>query len=410
LKKLPIFLVSLAFTLITIWPVQAQGGEAIYTVQTGDTLTQIALKFNVSVTQLAALNNITNPNLIVTGQQLKIPNTATTTLPVTGGVKQTYTVQTGDTLFTIATRYGTSLDQLAAINNIADVDIIQVGQELIIANGPIEIEAAALPIPFESITLSEPTIIQGRTLVVTVQLSEEASLSATFEDRPVFMTGDGRTYWGIVGIHALQEVGIYSLAFRATLANGGEAAVAQNVVVASGPYSTEHIQVVPGREGLLSPEVIQAEAEKVWAIWSQITPRPLWEGPFRYPVADIRLTSPFGTRRSYNDGPANSFHGGSDFGAGTGIPIYAPAAGVVAMAEQLDVRGNAVLIDHGLGLFSGYWHQSQIVVEEGQIVAPGDLIGYVGDTGLVTGPHLHWEMRLGGIAIEPLQWVEEVIP
>jgi murein DD-endopeptidase MepM/ murein hydrolase activator NlpD len=82
----------------------------------------------------------------------------------------------------------------------------------------------------------------------------------------------------------------------------------------------------------------------------------------------------------------------------------------VVLAEPLTVRGNAVLIDHGMGLYSGYWHQSKIVAQEGQEVQAGDLIGYVGDTGLVTGPHLHWEMRLNGIAVEPLQWVMQSIP
>jgi murein DD-endopeptidase MepM/ murein hydrolase activator NlpD len=82
----------------------------------------------------------------------------------------------------------------------------------------------------------------------------------------------------------------------------------------------------------------------------------------------------------------------------------------VVLAEPLTVRGNAVLIDHGMGLYSGYWHQSKIAVHEGQEVQTGDLIGYVGDTGLVTGPHLHWEMRLNGIAVEPLQWVMQSIP
>jgi murein DD-endopeptidase MepM/ murein hydrolase activator NlpD len=147
-------------------------------------------------------------------------------------------------------------------------------------------------------------------------------------------------------------------------------------------------------------------------IWSQVSPDPRWEGPFRYPVEaeSLRITSDFGTRRSYNGSEGASFHGGTDFGGGTGTPIYAPAAGKVVLAEPLTVRGNAVLIDHGLGLYSGYWHQSQIVAHEGQEVQAGDLIGYVGDTGLVTGPHLHWEMRLNGIAVEPLQWVMQSIP
>ena len=147
-------------------------------------------------------------------------------------------------------------------------------------------------------------------------------------------------------------------------------------------------------------------------IWSQVSPKPRWEGPFHYPVEaeSLRITSDFGTRRSYNGSEGASFHGGTDFGGGTGTPIYAPATGKVVLAESLIVRGNAVLIDHGLGLYSGYWHQSQIVVKEGQEVQTGDLIGYVGDTGLVTGPHLHWEMRLNGIAVEPLQWVMQSIP
>jgi murein DD-endopeptidase MepM/ murein hydrolase activator NlpD len=140
--------------------------------------------------------------------------------------------------------------------------------------------------------------------------------------------------------------------------------------------------------------------------------QPLWQSSFIYPVdpSTLRITSNFGTRRSYNSGPVASFHGGTDFGGEIGLPIIVPAAGKVVLAEKLMVRGNAVLIDHGLGLFSGYWHMNGIAVQVGQAVKPGDLIGYLGDTGLVTGPHLHWEMRLNGIAVEPLQWVQQTIP
>jgi murein DD-endopeptidase MepM/ murein hydrolase activator NlpD len=134
--------------------------------------------------------------------------------------------------------------------------------------------------------------------------------------------------------------------------------------------------------------------------------------PFRYPITfdSLRITSNFGTRRSYNSNLVDTFHSGTDFGGDIGTPIYAPAAGSVVLAERLAVRGNAVLIDHGLGLFTGYWHQTRLAVAVGQEVKPGDLIGFLGDTGMVTGPHLHWEMRLNGIAVEPLQWVQQTIP
>ena len=413
MKTLILFLVPFLLATFLSSPLHAQGREQVYTVQIGDTLTQIALKYNVSIARLTALNDIDNPNVIVAGQQLVIPTDSGSppaNILTAAAQEQTYTIKSGDTLYVIATRFGVTLSDLAAANNITDVDVIQVGEDLVIPGRTIAKESEILPAPFVSITLSESIIAQGRTLVVYITLSKEADVSARFEDRPVYLTGDGLNYWGIVGIHALQEVGLYSVAVNATLADGQEGAIAKNVQVIAGPYGTETIQVVPGRENLLSPEVIRAEAQKVWAIWSQVTPYPLWDDAFWYPVSDVRLTSTFGTRRSYGGGPANSFHAGTDFGAGVGIPIYAPAAGIVVMAEPLDVRGNAVLIDHGMGLFSGYWHQTEIVVQLGQQVQRGDLIGYVGDTGLVTGAHLHWEMRLGGIAVEPLQWVQESIP
>jgi murein DD-endopeptidase MepM/ murein hydrolase activator NlpD len=90
--------------------------------------------------------------------------------------------------------------------------------------------------------------------------------------------------------------------------------------------------------------------------------------------------------------------------------VVAPAAGTVVLAEPLVVRGNAVVIDHGAGQYTGYWHLSQLVASAGQSVKPGDLIGLVGTTGLSTGNHLHWEMRLHGVAVDPLQWVQQVFP
>jgi murein DD-endopeptidase MepM/ murein hydrolase activator NlpD len=360
------------------------------------------------VAELAAYNGLPNPTLILVGQQLSIHG-ASNALAADAAPISTYTVQSGDTLFQIASRFGLRVARLAEVNGIANVDLIEAGQVLTVPDAAQEIAPAPLPFPFEDISLSETRVAQGRTLVVYVTLSTPADLTAQFEDRPVFLSGDGVNYWGIVGIHALSEVGVYSLAFRATLPDGSQSAVAQNVVVTAGPYGTETINVVPGREGLLDTDVIRAEMAQLKLIWEQVTPYKRWDGAFIYPVADPRVTSPFGTRRSYGGGPINGYHAGTDFG-GLGNPIYAPAAGVVVLAERLNVRGNAVLIDHGMGLYSGYWHQSESVVHVDDQLARGDLIGYIGDTGLVTGPHLHWEMRLGGIAVEPLQWVEERIP
>ncbi|MFQ5575850.1 MAG: LysM domain-containing protein, partial [Anaerolineae bacterium] len=255
---------ALAILLLGARPVFAQRGPAKYTVQVGDTLSHIALKYNVSVAQLAALNGLANPDLIFAGQSLTIPGDS----PVANGAgsEHVYTVQPGDTLFEIAARFGVRMTRLARANNIANVDLIEVGQPLTIppaeaASPP----AAPLPFPFKAITLSETRIAQGRTLVVSVTLTTPASLTMEFEDRQFVSTGNGQHYWGIVGVHALSDVGLYSVAVRAILPDGAESGVAQDVAVVNGPYGTETIEVVAGREGLLAPEVIQAEADMLRA-------------------------------------------------------------------------------------------------------------------------------------------------
>jgi murein DD-endopeptidase MepM/ murein hydrolase activator NlpD len=424
-KRLAACLLTLTLLLIAVPPAAAappRQTSDVYVVQAGDTVFAIALRFGLSVAEIAAANNLSNSNLIFVGQQLVIPGTKPVVEPaiVTNGreeeasslpgLPEVYVVQPGDTLMAIATRFGMPATDLALANSIRNPDYIYVGQQLVIPALGSSVAGARHPAPFDTIELSPAPVLQGQTLIVRVTLSEPASLSGDFEGRPLFFTGDDSGGWALVGVHALQDVGIYSLALRAKLENGTESVTAMNVVVGAGPYGTENIQVAPGRESLLDPEIVEVEQERMVELWSQHSPRPLWEGIFSLPLASGKITSPFGTRRSYNNGPVDGFHGGTDFGAESGVPIYAPASGRVVLAEELAVRGQAVLIDHGLGVFSGYWHQSEMAVQVGQKIERGDLIGYVGDTGLVTGAHLHWEMRVGGFAVDPMQWTQMSIP
>jgi murein DD-endopeptidase MepM/ murein hydrolase activator NlpD len=94
----------------------------------------------------------------------------------------------------------------------------------------------------------------------------------------------------------------------------------------------------------------------------------------------------------------------------TSLALLVTGAGVVILAENLPVRGNATIIDHGWGVITGYWHQSEIYVAVGDVVAPGQTIGVVGSTGRSTGPHLHWEMWVGGVQVDPMQWVQQSFP
>jgi murein DD-endopeptidase MepM/ murein hydrolase activator NlpD len=118
----------------------------------------------------------------------------------------------------------------------------------------------------------------------------------------------------------------------------------------------------------------------------------------------VSVTTRFGDLRSYNGGPVSGHHSGTDLGADLSTPVVATNSGRVVMARQLRVHGNMVIIDHGGGVYSVYAHLSSFAAAEGQVVSAGDIIGYVGNTGLSTGAHLHWEMSVGGVLVDPMKF------
>lgn len=271
---------------------------------------------------------------------------------------------------------------------------------------PPHMAAAAAPNP----------VRQGHVLAVRVTTSQPMTVTATLADRTLVLHETSpRHYWAPVGISALVDPGALRLSVHAFDAAGRELRRELDVEIADAGYATENITLAPETAALLDPDLVRAERERLVALWAQSSPRQKWHAAWQLPDGSgqelglLQTTSAFGTRRSYNGGPISDFHAGQDFHAPAGAPVYAPAAGTVALAEPLHVRGNAVWIDHGLGVYSGYFHLSAIEVAVGQKVAAGDLIGRVGTTGLSTGPHLHWEVRVDGVAVDPLEWVGHYI-
>jgi murein DD-endopeptidase MepM/ murein hydrolase activator NlpD len=149
---------------------------------------------------------------------------------------------------------------------------------------------------------------------------------------------------------------------------------------------------------------IQRERDRVRAVLRTISDAPLWQGTFVLPVEGV-TTSPYGQRRLFNN-ELRSRHYGLDIDGQTGDPVRAANSGRVALSADLYFNGNAVFIDHGLGFFTGYFHLSERQVFEGEWVARGTIIGKVGATGRVTGPHLHWSLYLGGIPLDPLSLLD----
>ena len=145
---------------------------------------------------------------------------------------------------------------------------------------------------------------------------------------------------------------------------------------------------------------IADEAKLIAAIWEESAPAPLWNGPFIRPVSEP-ANSAFGTRSIFNGQP-RSAHGGADFLSPAGTPVKSPNAGKVMLARALYYSGNTVIVDHGVGVLSFFGHLSSMTVSRGDRVETGQVVGKVGATGRVTGPHLHWTLRVSGARVDPL--------
>jgi hypothetical protein len=271
----------------------------------------------------------------------------------------------------------------------------------------------ALPEPILSVVVDPQPALQGHTLEVWLDLEATAWADGRLGDQRLnFMPTDSTDFVALQGIHAMATPGLYDLEIRLYDTQDGEVtyAVSQPIRVQEGGYGFENINGVPPQT--VNPEVIQFEQERIEAALSPVTPDKLWEGAFQFPsdYYTDSFISIFGTRRSYNWGALSYYHTGLDFYGGTGLPILAAARGRVAYTGEEVVRGNVTYIDHGWGVYSGYFHQSAINVSVGDLVEPGQKIGEVGGTGRSTGPHLHWEIWVGGFPVDPIEWVENTFP
>ncbi len=433
-----ILIVSLLLTgfVAASYPIAAaaaqQANDLIYVVQAGDTLSSIARRYGVGVNDLATANGLINPNLIYVGQRLRIPRATSVTPTATPRTNATpatpapttnrlYVVQNGDTLFRIALKYGTTIQAFASTNNLNNTALIYVGQQLIIpadATAPdatVAQPSTPLRSPFASIEIGPLPLQQGSLMVVTVRTDKPVTLNGTFRDWTIPFVLDGDTYIGLVGVgaHPVNGVppGIYPVTVTASDADGEQVSITTNVQINAGHFNSEYINLPPDRQDLLDPQLVQAENDKLNAVWTIFNPTRYWTGLFNVPVATYtKISSPFGTRRSYQGGPFTSYHEGTDLAVPAGTPVYAPADGVVVLAEQLAVRGNAVVIDHGWGVYTGLYHLSKFAVEVGQHVQQGDLVAYSGNTGLSTGAHLHWDIRIRGLNVDAMQFTQRAFP
>jgi hypothetical protein len=266
----------------------------------------------------------------------------------------------------------------------------------------------ATPLPLAvSVELDPLQPIQGGLLVIRAMANQRAAFEFSFDGQTLPAV---RLYpescEALVGLDVCEPPDEHILRVEAYALSGQRVSFRSVVPVQAGTFITEWLTIPPDRLALLDPEITRPEAQQVAEVCSAFSETRHWEGAFQLPW-EGKTNSPFGARRSYAGESPNSCHTGIDIDGEGGEPVRAANAGIVALAEELDVRGNAVILDHGWGVFSAYWHLAEILTQPGEMVESGQVVGLLGSTGLATGAHLHWEVRVHNVPVDPLIFVRE---
>ncbi len=259
--------------------------------------------------------------------------------------------------------------------------------------------------PALTVEMSSVSPKQGGFVALTLKSDVElASAVVSSGGREATMERDdgGRLFLALVGIDFESAVGLRVVDVAVEGLCGDRHEARRELRVVSGKFPVQKLRVAPAY--VEPPESerdrIREDKEKVGRVWATGDPRRMWGSPFRLPV-DAPARDNFGSRRVFNGKPRSS-HEGADLAAPQGAPVAAPGPGRVALAEDLYFSGGTVILDHGAGLFTMYFHLSRIDVRSGDEVASGSRLGAVGATGRATGPHLHWGARLNRARINPL--------
>ena len=382
-----------------------------HVVQPGETLNRIASAYDLTVDQLVSVNNLDNPNAIYVGQVLILPQLNVAQNAVMQTVNLEHVVLQGETLGRIAERYGSTVEALIQANDLIDPSLIYVGQALTIPDAQVPETAAILPDAISEIDIKPLVFVQGKAGRIRIVTAAPASVTAMFLNQALtFASDENRTvHTAFVGVPITIPSNIYILDLSVVPDGVAPIGLTINVLVQSIDYGVQSVSIPAALSSLLAPAVEDNEINILTSITSRYSPERYFSGPMGLPATAV-MNEPFGARRVYNGGVAESFHTGADFAAAPGAQVLAAAPGRVVLADLLYIRGNTVVIDHGWGIYSTYAHLAERNVAVGQMVGAGDVLGTVGTTGRSTGAHLHWEVWVKGVPVDPMQWVAMAFP
>ncbi|MGE0598597.1 MAG: M23 family metallopeptidase [Dehalococcoidia bacterium] len=263
---------------------------------------------------------------------------------------------------------------------------------------------------YPGITVSQLTPYQGGAILITAINALAGSVSVFGRTYTMAMGPEGLS--GFVGFGVLDPPGSTTMSLELTDTQNQPLNYQYEVRVRETQWTFDDIIIPPppppDPDAPPPPPPLPDEQPRLNELYAMVTPRR-WERPFILPLTlggDVFISGYFGEERSFNGGPRGGHHGGTDIGAPMGTEIHATNRGMVVLAEETRNRGNLVVLDHGAGIFSCYGHQSALRVLVGDVVERGDVLGLVGSTGLSSGPHLHWEMSVGGVLVDGLRWLD----
>lgn len=337
-----------------------------------------------------------------------------------------YTVKKGDTLYSIATNAGVTVDELRRLNNL-DSNTIHIGQVLRLSGLPDVTQSAPKSVvppaarsgtlqevgELEGVSVSAPAKVNmGGAFILRLSGTEAGNVKVSF---PSELGEDVRSPAEVLApVGAAEE---YRVLGRVVLgktspvlyevSNGREVVRGKIPVVPLG-YPVQHLSLGKA-SNRLKDKNRPAEEAAVERVYALRTPQA-WNKPFVPALQSTAVSSQFGQPRTYVRGGKVSYHYGVDYPARLGTPVAAMNSGRVVMAGNYPVRGGLVVLDHGNGVVTLYFHLSKIKVRVGEKVERGQTVGAVGSTGLSGGPHLHLEMRVRGEAVDPRAWMGRLWP
>lgn len=238
----------------------------------------------------------------------------------------------------------------------------------------------------------QTTAVTGRLLNRTVPFFSDAS-------------GGARSYIGLVGVDLQDSPGTHELVLD-VVSPAGRRRLSYTMLVIKEKRAVQHLTLPKDKVDLDGDSLIRVKAEqaRVRTVLETVSERRLWDGDFLRPV-EGPVTGAFGRQRIIN-GQAKNPHNGEDIAAPLGADVVAMNDGIVCLTADHFFSGKGVFLDHGLGLYSMYFHLSEVSVKDGEIVKRGQVIGKVGASGRATGPHLHWGVNLNGARVDPLSLVK----